>query len=143
VTKRPFRVLFVCTANSSQSQMAEGWLRHLGGDRFIVRSAGTRPSFLHPLATRAMQEAGIEISAQRGKGVDAVASERFDLMITLCEEVHERGAPELRSVAAVEHHPVDDPTWFEDEDGPDLDAFRQLRDELRAFVEALVARMTS
>lgn len=138
---RPFRVLFLCTANSCRSQMAEGWLRHLGGERFIARSAGTAPRFLHPLATRAMQEVGVEIAAQRGKGIDAIRSERFDLAVTLCDEVHDAGVPTLPGVARLEHHPFDDPTWFEDEGGHDLEAFRQVRDELRAFVEALVTRL--
>ena len=138
MARPPFRVLFVCADNSCQSQMAEGWLRHLGGDRFVARSAGTEPRHLHPLATRVMQEAGVDIGAQRGKGVEAVLRESFDLCVALTEFA--RGAcPPLPHVARIETREFDDPTWFEDPHGDDLDDFRRLRDELRAFVEELVA----
>lgn len=134
---RPYRVLFLCVGNSCQSQMAEGWLRHLGGDRFIARSAGTEPKHLHPLATRAMQEAGVDIAAQRGKGIDAISRESFDLCVVLSESARD-ACPELRHVARVETRPFDDPTWFEEEDGGDLDEFRRLRDELRALADEIV-----
>jgi arsenate reductase len=135
---RPVRVLFLCVGNSCQSQMAEGWLRHLGGDRFVVRSAGTEPRHLHPLATRAMQEEGVDIGAQRGKGVEAIQRESFDVCIALSSAARE-ACPPLPHVARVETREFDDPTWFEDEGGADLDEFRRLRDELRAFVAELVA----
>jgi arsenate reductase len=135
---RPFRVLFVCVGNSCQSQMAEAWLRHLGGERFLVRSAGTEARHLHPLATRAMQEAGVDIAAQRGKGIDAVLRENFDLCVALSETAR-AACPPLPHVARIETREFDDPTWFEDADGADLDEFRRLRDELRAFVEEIVA----
>jgi arsenate reductase (thioredoxin) len=135
---RPYRVLFVCVANSCQSQMAEGWLRHLGGDRFLARSAGTDPRHLHPLATRVMQEAGVDIGAQRGKGIEATLREKFDLCVALSEAAR-TACPPLPHVARVETREFDDPTWFEDADGADLDEFRRLRDELRAFVEGIVA----
>jgi arsenate reductase len=135
---RPYRVLFVCVGNSCQSQMAEGWLRHLGGDRFLARSAGTEPRHLHPLATRAMQEAGVDIAEQRGRGLDAVARERFDLCVVLSATA-EAACREMPGVARTELREFDDPTWFEDADGADLDEFRRLRDELRAFVAEMVA----
>jgi arsenate reductase len=118
--------------------MAEGWLRHLGGDRFVVRSAGTEPRHLHPLATRAMQEAGVDIAAQRGKGVEAILRESFDVCIALSAAARE-ACPPLPHVGRVETREFDDPTWFEENGGADLDEFRRLRDELRAFVEKLVA----
>ena len=65
------RVLFLCTHNSARSQMAEGFLRHLAGDRVEVASAGTEVTRVHPLAIRAMQEMGIDIRAHRSKTVDA------------------------------------------------------------------------
>lgn len=135
---RPHRVLFVCVGNACQSQMAEGWLRHLGGERFVVRSAGTAPRHLHPLATRAMQEAGVDIGAQRGKGIEAILRESFDVCFALSDAAR-RACPPLPHVARVETREFDDPTWFEDADGADLDEFRRLRDELRAFVEGMVA----
>lgn len=135
---RPYRVLFLCVANSCQSQMAEAWLRHLGGDRFVARSAGTTPSHLHPLATRVMQEAGIDIGAQRGKGLDAIRRETFDLCVALSGAALDESPP-LPHVTKFETREFDDPTWFEDADGADIEEFRRLRDELRAYVESLVA----
>jgi len=136
----PRRVLFVCAANARQSQMAEGWLRLLGGARFVARSAGLDPAPLDPLATRAMQEVEIDISAQRGKSVAIYVHERFDLVVTLCDGSEGRCPPIARS-AALEHRAFEDPSWFEDFDGhPDLDEYRRIRDELRAFVEELIAR---
>ena len=117
--------------------MAEAWLRHIGGERFIVRSAGTEARHLHPLATRAMQEAGVDIGAQRGKGIDAVLRENFDLCVALSESAR-AACPPLPHVARIETREFDDPTWLEVEDGADLDEFRRLRDELRAYVEELV-----
>jgi arsenate reductase len=135
-------VLFVCVANSCQSQMAEAWLRHLGADGFVARSAGIAPRHLHPLATRAMQEVGVDIAAQRGKGLDAVTRESFDLCVALTQAARE-ACPPLPHVARHETREFDDPTWFEDSSdggsGADLDEFRRLRDELRAFVEELVS----
>jgi arsenate reductase len=135
---RPYRVLFVCVANSCQSQMAEAWLRRLGEDRFVARSAGTSPRHLHPLATRAMQEVGVDIAAQRGKGLDAVARESFDLCVALTRAAHD-ACPPLPHVAKSEMREFDDPTWFEDDAGADIEEFRRLRDELRAFVVELIA----
>ena len=138
MTPRPYRVLFVCRENACQSQMAEGWLRSLGGADVIARSAGTAPRHLHPLATAAMQEAGVDIAAQRGKGLDAVKLERFDLVVTLCDAAAE-ALPQLAGAPRRHHAPVDDPTWIEDEHGPVLEEFRRTRDALREVVEALLA----
>ena len=138
MSPRPYRVLFVCRENSCQSQMAEGWMRALGGAGVMVRSAGTEPRHLHPLATAAMQEVGVDIAAQRGKGVDAVRHERFDLVVTLCDTAA-GDLPPLRGTPPTRHRPVDDPTWIEDERGAVLDEFRRTRDALRAVVESLLA----
>src|SRR5262245_15309438 len=113
---RPIRVLFLCVGNSCQSQMAEAWLRHLGGDRFLVRSAGTEPRHLHPLATRAMQEAGVDIGAQRGKGIEAIQRESFDLCVALSETAR-ASCPPLPYVTTIQTREFDDPTWLESEDG--------------------------
>ncbi len=80
------RVLFLCVHNSARSQMAEGLLRAMAGDRAQVFSAGSEPSSVHPLAIRAMQERGIDISRQRSKSVVEFADDYFDYAITLCAE---------------------------------------------------------
>jgi len=139
MTARPVRVLFVCDDNSSRSQMAEAWLRHVGGDRFIVRSAGVAPRHLHPLATRAMQEAGVDIGRQRGKGLEAVTLERFDVVVTLSEAVR-ASVERLSGTFVHEHEELTDPAWLEDEEGAVLDEFRAARDALLELVERLVSR---
>src|SRR3954463_14188639 len=77
------RVLFLCTGNSARSQMAEGILRHLAGDRFTVFSAGTKPGILNPYAIRAMKEIGIDISHHRSKHVSECFGVAFDMVITV------------------------------------------------------------
>jgi arsenate reductase len=78
------RVVFLCGHNSARSQMAEGFLRTYGGDRFAAESAGTVASELHPLAVRAMAEIGIDISAQRSTSVEELSG-GFDVCVTVCD----------------------------------------------------------
>jgi protein-tyrosine-phosphatase len=85
----PARVLFLCTHNSARSQMAEGVLRHLGGERVAVFSAGSEPSQVHPEAVRAMATMGIDISQQQSKHVDTFSNQSFDYIITVCDRVRE------------------------------------------------------
>ena len=102
----PIRVLFVCTTNSCCSQMAEAWLRHLGGGRFVVRSGGTDPSHLDPVARRVMDEVGVGIASQRGKGLDAFVSETFDLAVTLCDNA--QGAVDrFGRITRIEHTTIE------------------------------------
>ena len=82
-------VLFLCTGNSCRSQMAEGLLRHLAGDRFEPASAGTHPAGLNPGAVAVMQEIGIDISSHRSKRVDEYKDARFDYVITVCDRAKE------------------------------------------------------
>src|SRR5260370_2386826 len=93
------RVLILCTGNSARSQMGEGWLRHLGGARYEVFGAGTKPVGVNPLAIVAMREAGIDISTQRSKSVAEFAGQRFATVITVCDSAAEQcpvfpGTPE-------------------------------------------------
>src|SRR5213078_1638561 len=83
------RVLFICTHNSARSQMAEGLLRALGGDRFEAYSAGTEATRVRPLALKAMAELGIDISGQQSKTLDRYLNEPFDMVITVCDQAAE------------------------------------------------------
>lgn len=134
---QPFRILFVSTGNSCRSQMAEGWARALAAEHVVARSAGTRPRHLHPLVTRVMQEAGVDVGAQRGKSVDPLRHERFDLVVTLCETAAAECPPLTRAARRV-HRPFDDPALLELEGDEDLESYRALRDEIRAFVTELL-----
>jgi len=83
------RVLFLCTHNSARSQIAEALLRSMGRERFEAYSAGTTPSRVHPLAVKAMQEIGIDVSAHRSKDVDEYRGMLFDYVITVCDQARE------------------------------------------------------
>lgn len=86
----PVRVLFLCTGNSCRSQMAEGLTRALGQGRVDAFSAGTEPGELHPLAVKALAEAGLDISHQKSKALEGLLAVHFDFVITVCDRVKER-----------------------------------------------------
>ena len=72
------KAVFLCTGNSARSQMAEGVLRHMAGDKFEVFSAGIKPTQVNPLAIKVMVEVGIDISGQRSKAVKEFLGQQFD-----------------------------------------------------------------
>jgi hypothetical protein len=90
-TTTPQRVLFLCTGNSARSQMTEGKLRHLAGDRFEAFSAASRRVGLNPNAVKAMAEIGINIAGNRSKSVAEFAGQRFDYVFTVCDNAKNRG----------------------------------------------------
>ena len=90
--KQKQRVIFICTHNSSRSQMAEGLLRHLAGDRYAVFSAGTVATKVNPLAIKAMAEKGIDISHHTSDHIDKYMGMEFDYVITVCDHA-KRAAP--------------------------------------------------
>ncbi len=107
------RVLFVCTHNSARSQMAEAMLGAWGSDRFDAFSAGTHATEIRPEAIAVMAEAGIDISGQRSKGLDAFAGQSFDWLITLCDRAR-RECPVFPGVQHTAHWGIDDPArWRE------------------------------
>jgi arsenate reductase (thioredoxin) len=129
------RVLILCTGNSARSQMAEGLLRHLAGDRFEVFSAGTRPVGLSPNAVAAMAEAGIDISGQRSKSVDEFQGQQFDYVITVCDRAKE-ACPVFPGPGKRLHHSFDDPATASAGEQPAI--FRAVRDQIRAWVREFV-----
>jgi ArsR family transcriptional regulator, arsenate/arsenite/antimonite-responsive transcriptional repressor / arsenate reductase (thioredoxin) len=88
-TYPPMRVLFLCTHNSARSQMAEGLLRHLGGQLVEVFSAGSEPTTIHPMAIKVMQQLQIDIRQQRSKHMDDFSGQWFDYVITVCDRLRE------------------------------------------------------
>ena len=88
-TKRPWRVLFLCTHNSARSQLAEAILRATGGNLVEVFSAGSIPSQVHPLAIRAAAANHLDISRQRSKHMAEFTGQHFDYIITVCDQVRE------------------------------------------------------
>ena len=124
------RVLFLCTGNSCRSQIAEGWLRELGGERFEIFSAGAKPAGrVHPLAIRVMREAGVDIARHRSKSLDEVAGQPFDFVITLCDNARE-ACPHFPGAARQLHWSFDDPAQAMGTDGEKAPVFRRVRDEI-------------
>ena len=125
------KVLFVCTHNSARSQMAEGLLRALGGDRFEAASAGTEKTSVNPLAIRAMAERGIDISGHASKTVDGMLQEGWDYLVTVCDDANER-CPFVPGIRTRLHWSFPDPSRATGTPEERLAMFRRVRDEIEA-----------
>jgi arsenate reductase len=136
------KVLFVCTHNSARSQMAEGFLRHLGGDAFEADSAGTEPGALHPLAVEAMAEVGVDISGQRAKSVDDFVQQRFDYVITVCDDANE-SCPIFPNALHRLHWSFPDPSAATGSHEERLAVFREVRGGIRERMEQFAASTTA
>jgi arsenate reductase len=123
------RVLILCTGNSARSQMAEGLLRHIAGDRFEVESAGTVASFVRPQAIEAMREIGIDISGHRSKCLDEFLETPFDHILTVCDNANEN-CPFFPGKAKRTHWSFDDPAAATGTPEAILSEFRRIRDEI-------------
>jgi arsenate reductase (thioredoxin) len=133
------RVLILCTGNSARSQMAEGLLRHDGGERFEVESAGVNPTRVRPEAVEAMREVGIDISGHRSKSADEFVGQDFDYIITVCDNARET-CPVFPGRAERIHHSFEDPPAPGAADPETtMAAFRRVRDEIREWLESFVA----
>jgi arsenate reductase len=132
------RVLILCTGNSARSQMAEGLLREMGGDKFEVYSAGVNPSKVRPEAVEVMREAGIDISGHRSKSADEFVGQDFDYIITVCDNARET-CPVFPGHAERIHHSFEDPPAPGVADPEEtLAIFRRVRDEIRRWVSEFV-----
>lgn len=132
------RVLFLCTGNSARSQMAEGLLRHLAGDRYEVHSAGTEPRGVHPRTIEVMEEIGVDLGRHSSKRVDRFLGERFDHVITVCDRAREH-CPVFPG-ARVVHWSFDDPAIAPRDN--QLSEFRRVRDEILGRLRLFVAENT-
>ena len=127
------RVLFVCTHNSARSQMAEGLMNSLYGDRYEAHSAGTEPSEVNPRAVFVLLELGIDISHHRSKHVNEFLNLEFDYVITVCDHARE-SCPVFSGGKELIHHSFVDPSSTL---GPEQEmqaAFRRIRDEIRDWI---------
>lgn len=136
-------VLFLCTGNSCRSQMAEGLLREMAGDRFEVISAGMEPAGeVHPLAVKAMAEIGIDISGQEPKSIELyLGKEWVQWLIIVCNKAKNtcpRVWPMLADNARLDW-PFDDPAEAEGTEDEKMAVFRRVRDEIKARLQEWVA----
>ena len=137
------KILFLCTGNSCRSQMAEGWARHLKGDLFEAYSAGIETHGLNPNAVKVMAEAGVDISGHKSQNSSEFKDIDFDVVVTVCGDAHEN-CPVYLGKSKIVHVGFPDPPRMAEElsakgatEEEQLDCYRNVRDEIRAFVETL------
>lgn len=136
------RVLFLCTGNSCRSQMAEGWLRHLAGDRYDVFSAGTHPVGLNPGAIEAMLQSGVDISTNRSKHLDEFAGETFDYVVTVCDRAKE-SCPIFPMARKVLHWSFDDPAGAQGSPDERKAVFHRVRNEIADRIRRFIGELPS
>jgi arsenate reductase (thioredoxin) len=136
------RVLFLCTGNSARSQMAEGLLRHLAGDRYDVFSAGTHPLGLNPGAVAAMQELGIDMSAHRSKHMDEFTDHAFDYVITVCDRA-KKSCPRWPHTGSLVHWSFEDPAVTIGTSEEERHAFRTVRDQIKTQLDKFLSTRVS
>jgi protein-tyrosine-phosphatase len=131
------RVLFLCTGNSTRSQLAEALLREVAGDAVVVASGGSHPKQVHPNAVRVMRERGIDISTSTSKHLDRFSRRRFDYVITLCDKVREI-CPEFPGDPRRIHWSIADPGLEGDNDKESYPAFLRTVSEIETRVRFLL-----
>ncbi|MBT8333714.1 MAG: arsenate reductase ArsC [Deltaproteobacteria bacterium] len=137
------RVLFLCTGNSCRSQMAEGWARFLKGDCLEVYSCGIETHGLNRYAVQVMAESGVDISLHLSKSIDAYSHIDFDFVVTVCGHANEN-CPVFPGKTKIVHVGFQDPPQLAQEvkkqggdNNAQLDCYRKVRDQIKAFVETL------
>lgn len=137
------KVLFLCAHNSARSQIAEGLLRAMYGDRYEAYSAGVESTFVDPRAVEVLKEIGIDISSQRSKRVEELKGIMFDLAVTVCDKAKEACpvcgthlTPPTWSPTAKEviHKSFEDPAAARGSEEEQLNAFRLARDEIKNWI---------
>ncbi len=131
-------VLFLCTGNSCRSQMAEGLLREMAGDRFEAASAGTKPVGLNPLAVQAMAELDLDISGRPSRHVDSLTGKAFTHVITVCDNARDT-CPTFPAEVRSHHWSFDDPAEAEGDDAERMPVFRRVRDEIADRIREFIA----
>ena len=142
-TAAPIRVLFVCTHNSARSQMAEVVLRHTGAGAFDVFSAGTEVGVVNPLTIRVLTEVGFDASGLRSKSVKEFLGQRFDYVITVCDQARQ-ACPVFPGSGESLHWGYEDPSEAVGTEAERLVVFRrvftQLGERIRQFIPIALKR---
>ena len=133
------KVLFLCTGNSCRSQIAEAWLRELGGSQFEVYSAGLEPHGVNPSTTIVMEETGYDMSRHRSKHLDEYMGKiEFDFLITVCGNADER-CPFFPGMGTRLHWPFEDPAAINGPEDQKLAFFRKVRDLIKEKIQSWLA----
>ncbi|MGF7117445.1 arsenate reductase ArsC [Methanobacterium oryzae] len=130
----PKSVLFICKNNSGRSQMAEGLLKHIHGDKYDVYSAGSDPKGVSPLSVKFMAEIGIDISNQSSTNLKEYQGQEFDYVVTLCGDEDEV-CPVFLSGKKYIYHGFKDPATYFENNLEKIDIFRLIRDEIKDWIE--------
>lgn len=138
MSEKKQRVLILCTGNSARSQMAEGLLRHDGGDGFEVASAGIAPTNVRPEAVAVMGEIGIDISHHRSKSIDDFVGQEFDYVVTVCDNANE-SCPIFPGRTKRLHWSFEDPAADEGTEEERRASFRKARDGIRERLRNFIA----
>lgn len=128
------KILILCTGNSARSQMAEGLLKHITNDEYIVNSAGTKPSLVRPEAIKVLAEIGIDISNNRSKSVDEFLNQEINYVLTVCDNAKEN-CPYFPAKTRLIHYSFADPVETEGDEETRLASFRKVRDEIKEYFE--------
>lgn len=134
---RPRHILFLCVANSARSQMAEGLARSLAPAGVKVSSAGSSPTTVRPMAIAALREKGVDLSSHVAKRVDAIDAASVDVVVTLCSDEE---CPLFLGTALRIHWELPDPAGVMGTPDEQLEAYRQVRDELTRRLGELFSR---
>ena len=137
------KVLFVCVHNAGRSQMAEAWLKTLGGEEFDAHSAGLEPGTLNPLAIEAMKEVGIDISANLTKSVFDLYKQGqvFNYVVTVCDESSSERCPVFPGIAKRLHWSFEDPSSFQGSWEEKMAKTRVVRDQIKAKVSTWIQEL--
>lgn len=123
-------ILILCTGNSCRSQMAEAYLQKVVGDSIRVESAGSKPSgYVHPLAVKAVAEAGLDLSEGRSKSLEEFLDQDVETVITVCGNANQ-ACPVFPGQKRRYHWPFDDPAYAEGSEEEQYEVFRRVRDEI-------------
>ncbi len=141
MSREPFRMLVICTGNRARSQMAHGWLRHLGGSQLVVDSAGIEPKGVHPLAVDVMAEIGIDISDHTSDPVNKYINSEYDLVLTVCDTANEL-CPVIPGARRTTHHAFEDPDYPHMSATEFRDVFCRIRDEIGNFCRELLIEIS-
>ena len=134
------RVMFVCIHNSGRSQMGEAFLRNLAGDRFEVTSSGIEAGRLNPLVVKAMEEIGVSMEGHYAKKAQDYVDrgERFDYVITVCDEANAERCPMFPGKHVRLHWGLPDPSAIGGTDAEKLAGIRPIRDAIAARVREFI-----
>lgn len=131
------KIIFICTGNSCRSQIAEGLMRSLAGDKFEVYSAGAYPTKVHPVAIKVMAEVGIDISFHTSDAISFFINESIDIVVTVCDNAN-KVCPVFPGNVERIHWSVEDPFNDRNSTSEDLINFRKTREDLTERIKNLL-----